>query len=141
MKTFKLMKIQIAEEETIRNFNLHDGLIINKEDEHQTWILEAFLDGSETEYFQRLQQSDQDIEVLAVISNEKNDPAGLYATVHEVKPIGDKVSVLFSAHMRNQRNEYAEELLAYILDKKDISGDELLAEFRQQMLEKPRIKK
>ncbi|KIL44683.1 hypothetical protein KP77_29040 [Jeotgalibacillus alimentarius] len=141
MKTFKLMKIQVVEEDNIRNFTLHDGLIINKEDEHQTWILEAFLDGAETEYFQKLQQSDKNVEILAVISNEKNDPAGLFASVHEVKPIGDKVSVLFSAHMRNQRNEYAEELLAYILDRKDISGDELLAEFKQQMKEKPRIKK
>ncbi|TFE04090.1 YwpF family protein [Jeotgalibacillus salarius] len=141
MKTFKLMKIQIIEDETIRNFNLHDGLIINKEDDHQTWILEAFLDGSEAEYFKSLQQSKHDIEVLAVISNEKNDPAGLYAAVHEVKEIGDRVSVLFTAHMRNQRNEYAEELLAYILDNKNISGDELLAEFKHQMQEKPRIKK
>ncbi|MBM7577917.1 YwpF family protein [Jeotgalibacillus terrae] len=141
MKTFKLMKIQVVEEDNIRNFTLHDGLIINKEDEHQTWILEAFLDGAETEYFQKLQQSDENVEILAVISNEKNDPAGLFASVHEVKPIGDKVSVLFSAHMRNQRNEYAEDLLAYILDRKDISGDELLAEFKQQMKDKPRIKK
>ncbi|WP_227394435.1 YwpF-like family protein [Jeotgalibacillus aurantiacus] len=141
MKTFKLKRVQIVENDTIRDFNLIDGLIINKEDDHHTWILEVFLVDRELEYFQRIQQNRENIEVLAVISSEKNDPASLYAHVHAVRPIGEKISVLFIGHMRNQRNEYAEELLASILEKENLSGEELLAQFKKQMKEKPGLVK
>ncbi|WP_166805843.1 YwpF family protein [Jeotgalibacillus sp. R-1-5s-1] len=141
MKTFKLKRVQIVEGDSIRQFDLIDGLIINKEDDHQTWILEAFLDHKEIDYFQRIQQSRENIEVLAVISSEKNDPASLYAHVHDVRPIGERISVLFIGHIRNQRNDYAEKLLASILENDNLSGEELLIQFKKQMRERPRIVK
>ena len=141
MKTFKLVKLQIVEGENIRNFPLIDGLIINKEDDKQTWILEAFLPDDEIDYFKKIQQKREDLEVLAVISNPQNDPASLYAHVHEVRHIGEKISVLFSGHLRNRRNEYAEELLNHLVSRSDLSGEDLLNEFRSQMKARPRLKK
>jgi len=142
MKTFKLVKLQLVEKDSIRNFSLLDGLIINKEDDKQTWILEAFLADDQLEYFQTIQQNKEDLEVLAVISNERNDPASLFAHVHEVRHIGDKISVLFTGHLRNQRNEYAEELLNHLVStKSDLAGDDLLNEFKTQMKARPRLKK
>ncbi|MDG5471213.1 YwpF family protein [Jeotgalibacillus sp. ET6] len=141
MKTFKLVNLKIAEEDSVRSFHLFDGLIINKEDDKQTWILEAFLEDTELDYFKNAQQNREDLEVLAVISSEKNDPASFYAHVHNVRHIGDKISVLFTGNLRNQRNEYAENLLDHLVSKSDLTGNELLHEFRTQMKERPRLKK
>ncbi|WP_167578666.1 YwpF family protein [Jeotgalibacillus proteolyticus] len=141
MKTFKLVRLQIVENDALRSFDLYDGLIINKEDEKQTWILEAFLSDKELDYFNNIQQNRENLEVLAVISNERNDPAAFYAHVHEVRHIGNKISVLFTGHIRNQRNEYAEDLLNHLVSDSDLTGTDLLHEFRTQMKERPRLKK
>ncbi|KIL43279.1 YwpF family protein [Jeotgalibacillus campisalis] len=141
MKTFKLVNLKIAEEDSVRSFHLYDGLIINKEDDKQTWILEAFLQDTELDYFRNVQQKGQDLEILAVISSEKNDPASFYAYVHNVRHLGDKISVLFTGNLRNQRNEYAENLLDQLVSESDLAGKDLLHEFRTQMKERPRLKK
>ncbi|TDL32894.1 hypothetical protein E2R51_09530 [Jeotgalibacillus sp. S-D1] len=141
MKTFKLVKLQIVENDSIRDFNLVDGLIINKEDEKQTWILEAFLPAEKIDFFKRIQQNREDLEVRAVISSERNDPASLFAHVHDVRQIGDKMSVLFTGHLRNQRNEYAEELLDHLVSGSDLEGTDLVHAFKEQMKAKPRLKK
>ena len=141
MKTFKLIKLQIVERDKTRNFSLLDGLIINKEDDKQTWILEAFLLDDDMDYFQRIQQKREDIEVLAVITNERNDPANLFAHVHEVRHIGDKVSVLFKGQLKNQRNEYAGQLLDHLVSHTDLTGNALLDTFREQMKKRPRLNK
>ncbi|KIL49790.1 YwpF family protein [Jeotgalibacillus soli] len=141
MKTFKLIQLQIVEEEQTRQFDLIDGLIINKEDDKQTWILEAFLPGADYDYFKDIQQKREDLEVWAVITSNKNDPAAFFAHVHEVKHVADKISVLFTGHLRNRRNEYAEQLLDHLVSTSDLSGEKLLEEFRDQMKERPRLKK
>ena len=141
MKTFKLVKLQIVENDSIRDFSLLDGLIINKEDDKQTWILEAFLQDEQMDYFKTIQQQTEDIELLAVISNKRNDPASLFAHIHEVRHIGDKMSVLFKGHLRNQRNEYAEQLLDHLVSHSSLTGDELMKTFREQMKARPRLNK
>ncbi|MEW9500816.1 YwpF family protein [Jeotgalibacillus marinus] len=141
MKTFKLIKLQIVESDNTRNFSLLDGLIINKEDDKHTWILEAFLRDDDLDYFQRIQQKREDIEVLAVITNERNDPASLFAQVHEVRQIGDKVSVLFKGQLKNQRNEYAGQLLDHLVSHTDLTGNALIDTFREQMKKRPRLNK
>ena len=141
MKTFKLIKLQVVENDHIRDFPLLDGLIINKEDEKQTWILEAFLDDENLDYFKSLQQKTEDIDLLAVISSEKNDPAGFYATVREVRHIDNKMSVLFTGHLRNQRNEYAEQLIDHLVTRSGLTGENLIMTFREQMKTRPRLNK
>lgn len=50
MKTFKLISLDIIEEKnediTQRRIKLLDGLIINREDDHGRWIIEAYVDQS-----------------------------------------------------------------------------------------------
>lgn len=41
MKTFKLFSLHIVKEDKLVDIPLEDGLIINKEDEHNTWLIEV----------------------------------------------------------------------------------------------------
>ena len=41
MKTFKLISLHVTGDHGLIEIHLEDGLIINKEDENRTWLLEA----------------------------------------------------------------------------------------------------
>ena len=44
MKTFKLISLQIVEDAKLVDVFLEDGLIINREDDQNSWLLEAYTD-------------------------------------------------------------------------------------------------
>jgi len=44
MKTFKLVSLQFIEDQDAKDIDFIDGLIINKEDEKRTWLIELFTD-------------------------------------------------------------------------------------------------
>ena len=44
MKSFKLYSLDVVDNDTSVEVPLEDGLILNKEDEHSTWLLEAYTD-------------------------------------------------------------------------------------------------
>ena len=39
MKTFKMLSMGLVDEEEIINFPLEDGIIINQENSHRSWVL------------------------------------------------------------------------------------------------------
>ncbi|MFD2446736.1 YwpF-like family protein [Bacillus sp. CGMCC 1.16607] len=139
MKTFKLISLQVVEEYRLVDIALVDGLIINKEDDLNTWLIEAYTDLSHQHLFQQAFDRQQDLIVQVVISKKENDPAAFQTKVSSVKKLDDRVSILFQGKLKRSKSNYAETLLDHLLDK-GLSGDTLLMEFKDKMKSKPILK-
>jgi len=139
MKTFKLVSLEILENDIGINIPLKDGLIINKEDENSTWILEGYTDLEKFNYLQSLQEKKNDIIVQAVITKKENDPAYFQTRIISLKRFENSTSLLLEGHLRRARSNYSELLLESLI-KRDLAGDALLIEFKDKMKSKPRIK-
>ena len=138
MKTFKVISLQVVEDEELRDIEIVDGLIINKEDEKHTWLVETYLSRDYIDFFQEAQQRKEDLEIQVVISHKANDPAAFLTSIRCIKKMDKHISIMFEGKLKKQRNEYAE-LLLHDLIEKGYSGDELMQEFRDKMMSKPRI--
>ncbi len=138
MKTFKLISLQVVEECGLIDINLEDGLVINKEDKNRTWLLEAYVSGTYEPYFQELIQAGQEVPLQVVITRAENDPAYFQAKSLQMKKLsGGYLSLLFKGGI-NQANTYPEILLKALIEK-GLCGQELLKEFKEKMLTKPKI--
>ncbi|MBA9027850.1 MULTISPECIES: YwpF family protein [Bacillaceae] len=138
MKSFKLISLQIVTERNeLFNVELTDGLIINKEDDLNTWILEAFL--SKT-YFDKIQHVlpllNGEVNVQAVITKKENGPAAFDTVLRSIKEVEGHVSIVFEGHLQRTRSKYAELLLENLIDK-GISGEELLEQFKEKIISQP----
>ncbi|WML46596.1 YwpF family protein [Neobacillus sp. PS3-34] len=139
MKTFKLVSLEIVDNDDLINIPLKDGLIINKEDEKSTWLLEAYSDHSLYDYVKNLDEQKKDIIVQAVITKLDNDPAYFQTRITSLKKFSAHMSILFEGHLRRMRNDYSELLLGSLLQQ-GLSGEALLTEFKEKMKSKPRLK-
>lgn len=137
MKTFKLISLQIIDDSEAQDITLHDGLIINKEDERNRWLIEAYVDANYLDYFTKLLEADKETPAQVVISKKENDPASFTTRVLSVKKIDGRLSVLFEGFLKRSKN-YAELLLSSLIEK-GLSGEELLNEFREKMMTKPKL--
>lgn len=138
MKTFKLMSLEIIEDEGFVQIPLEDGLIINKEDEQSTWIMEAYVGNQYGELFQTACSEDREIIAQVIISKKENDPAVFITKVCSVKQLQDHVSILLKGTLRKSRTHYAEHLLEHLLEQ-GFSGEQLLEEFKHKMVTKPKL--
>ncbi|MBM7585297.1 putative protein kinase ArgK-like GTPase of G3E family [Bacillus pakistanensis] len=138
MKTFKVITLQIVNHEELKDIEILDGLIINKEDEKSTWLIEALMPKSYYDFFRESQQSENDIEVQVVISQKANDPAAFMTSIRCIKQMDEHLSILFEGKLKKQRNEYAELLLDDLIQQGFI-GETLSQEFRKKMKSKPRL--
>ncbi len=137
MKTFKLISLQIIDDSEAQDITLHDGLIINKEDERNRWLIEAYVGANYQDFFTRLLESERETPAQVVISKKENDPASFTTRVLSVKKIDGRLSVLFEGFLKRSKN-YAELLLSDLIEK-GLSGEELLSEFREKMMTKPKL--
>jgi hypothetical protein len=138
MKTFKVISLQVVNNDELHDFDIEDGLIINKEDGNSTWLVETYMSYKYIDFFRQVQQQKDDLEIQVVISHKANDPAAFLTSIRGIKKINDRMSILFEGKLKKQRNEYAELLLDDLVQK-GYSGDELVKEFREKMVSKPRI--
>lgn len=138
MKTFKLISLQVVEENQLVDIPLEDGLIINKEDDQNSWLLEAYTDSLHYDFFQKAFVSQQELIVQVVISKKENDPAAFQTKVCIVKKMDKHVSILFEGKLKRSKNNYAELLLDNLLHK-GLGGDALMIEFKEKMKTKPRL--
>lgn len=134
MKTFKLISLQIVEGADLKDIELQDGLIINKEDDLNSWLIEAYISKSYLDYF----KAGDEMIVQVVISKKENGPATFQTKVHSVKEFDKNMSVLLEGTLKSTRNAYAELVLDDLL-KKGMSGDNLLSEFKEKMKSRPRL--
>lgn len=138
MKTFKIVSLQVVQNGELMDFDIVDGLIINKEDGKKTWLVETLLTKDHIEFFQEAQQKSEELEIQVVISHKENDPAAFMTSIRCIKELGGNISIMFEGKLKKQKNEYAELLLDDLIQK-GMSGEELLRAFRDKMVEKPRI--
>lgn len=120
------------------SYPLVDGIIINQENSHHTWILEMYVDRSQAKDFYPFVNTDELVEVRAIISYPDNEPAAFRVVVQAIQDLGDQVSILMKGTIKTHRRQYAELLLEKLMQE-GLSGDELLEKFRSDMTTRPRI--
>jgi hypothetical protein len=118
---------------------LKDGLILNKEDDRSTWLLEAYTDLSLYDYFKKISEQDRDIIVEAVITKKENAPAYFQTKICSLLKFEEHISVLLEGQLRRNRSDYSELLLENLLQK-GLQGQPLLDEFKEKLKSKPKLK-
>ncbi|MEG0381344.1 MAG: YwpF family protein, partial [Kurthia sp.] len=106
---------------------------------HRTWILEMYVQEEYAEDFKKFVQTDEVIEVRAIISYPDNEPAGFRVVVKKIEHLNGQTSVLMQGNLKTQRRQYAELLLEKLVHD-GLEGDELIKQFRSDMMTRPRIK-
>ncbi|WP_010096848.1 YwpF family protein [Ornithinibacillus scapharcae] len=134
MKTFLLKSLQIMERigDDIhkKDFNLLDGLIINREDEKNTWLVEALLDADYINYFKELKEKRDQVMIEVNITKLTNPPVMFRTTIDSINKVGNHISIIFTGTIIDKRNRKMEELLAELIEK-GYEGEELLEKFKQ----------
>lgn len=137
MKTFKLISLEVFENNHFRNIELVDGLIINKEDERNTWLIEVYTKPNQTDFFEKALQSQQEQIIRVVISKEENDPVSFHIKTRTIKKLDKNVSIMLHGTLkRTSRKNYSETLLKDLLDQ-GLHGEMLLTEFKDRLKNKP----
>lgn len=139
MKTFKMLSFDLVTEDGMQNIPLVDGIVINQENSHQSWILELFISQKYHATFTNLLEKKAVFDVRVVISFPENEPAPFLVTVYTVQEIGDHLSVLLKGTLKAKRSKYAEQLLAELLAE-GISLEDLLKRFSHDMKIRPKLK-
>ncbi|KYD29171.1 MULTISPECIES: YwpF-like family protein [Geobacillus] len=131
MKTFKLVGLSVIDSERQRqDIPFIDGLIINKEDGQNRWLVEAYLDDEYEPVFASLQQQPE-FQLQVTITNPGNDPANMLVAVRSITKMNGHISVLMEGLMIPRRTRLAEIVLEGLVEK-GLQGEALLQAFRQQ---------
>lgn len=138
MKTFKLVSLQVVEGEELHDIPLVDGLIINKEDEHNTWLIESFIDSKFFDLFKEVSDKEQELLIQVVISKKENSPAPFKVKIRSMQVLDNHMSILFEGTLKKSTHDYAG-LLLHDLIEKGLTGDQLLSEFKEQIQSRPKI--
>lgn len=139
LKTFKMLTLERFTEQGFISYPLVDGIIINQENSHHTWILEMYVDRAQANDFQQFVHTDELLEVRAVISYPDNEPAAFRVVVQAIQDLGEQVSILMKGTIKTHRRQYAELLLEKLMNE-GLLGEDLLEKFRSDMTTRPRIK-
>lgn len=134
MKTFKLVSLEILENKN-DDLNQHkvdiiDGLIINREDEKNQWIIEAYLNQEYYDFFQQYKNNNKEMVLLAKITKETNQPATLLVNIIDLNKIGSNFNVIFKGTLVDRKRNQIEALLKQLIDQ-GLQGNELLQKFKE----------
>ncbi|MFC3039921.1 YwpF family protein [Virgibacillus xinjiangensis] len=133
MKTFKLKSLDIMKHEADDivqdEISLLDGLIINREDAENRWLIELYTNQSYLHFFNSLYESGDEIIVQGKITKETNQPATFIASVIEVNEIADNMNVLLIATMVDRQKNKIDEMLTLLINE-GYEGEELLRKFK-----------
>ncbi len=136
MKTFKLASLEILDSQDSsmvqQSFPILDGLVINREDEQNRWIIEAYLLHKYYSFFQELKDKQEEVLVQVKITKESNEPATLITSLIGINEIGAHMNILFKGTIVDQRKSIVEEKLKSLIDQ-GYSGDELLIKFKDDL--------
>jgi len=136
MKTFKLKALEVIEkvdEEMIQNkVPLLDGLIINREDDQNQWVIEAYIDHSYLDYFTALREKNDEVIIQVKITKESNAPAIFMTSIIGVNEIDSRMNVLFKGKIIDRHKDEIEEMLGSLIEE-GYQGEDLLMEFKAIM--------
>ena len=135
MKTFKLVSLQLLPDNQNRtDLPILDGLIINKENEANTWLIEVLVNYDDFILFEQTTANCDELTVSCIITKKENIPAYFDATIAGIRKMDQFISILFRAKLRNRRRENAEYLLDSLVDE-GYNGDELKQAFKDGLRE------
>ncbi|MFD1608180.1 YwpF family protein [Oceanobacillus luteolus] len=133
MKTFKLKQLHIVDLESdtyeYTSVPLLDGLIINREDNENRWLVEAYVEGRQMPYFQDLKSKYEELIIHVRITTESNELATCIASIIGINKIGDHMNVLLLGKMVDRRTAKLENELVKLTNE-DYRGEELLKKFK-----------
>ncbi|WP_284139293.1 YwpF family protein [Virgibacillus sp. LDC-1] len=133
MKTFKLKSLKIKESVKDELFHhdieLMDGLIINREDEKNRWITEAYMDKRYYDLIHRLREERDELMIEVKITKESNSPATFISKIISINDIGEHINVLFMGTIIDQRIQNIEQMLRDLINQ-GYHGEELLTQFK-----------
>lgn len=133
MKTFKLKMLEIIDEDAEAyepiKIPLIDGLIINREDTENRWLIEAFTEKKYFDFFSRLKEKRKEIIVHVKITTELNEKATCITTIIGLNEIGERMNILFLGNMVDQRTTKLEILLDELVHEGN-KGEALLNKFK-----------
>jgi len=134
MKTFRLCSLTVfidadnhAEKHCIP---LDDGLIINKENKDDIWLIEGLIKKDFFQFFNNLKAKNEPMIVEAVITNKDNPPATFAARVRDIKFLPDQLQLLLDGKRLIRKDTFSEIILKDLIEK-GISGEELLKDFKR----------
>ncbi|HEY9577792.1 MAG TPA: YwpF family protein [Pseudobacillus sp.] len=132
MKSFKIAGFYLAEQDDAQEIELLDGLIINREDDKQSWLIELFVHPKYEEMFREFEKQEDELKVQVLITHPNNDPALFSAQVRDLNTLEDGISVLLEGRLKQMRNEYAKQVLSDLVDK-GFSGENLVNTFNTRL--------
>ena len=135
MKTFKLVSLQLLpDNQNPTDIEILDGLIINKENEANTWLIEAIVDYDQFNVFEETTADLTELTISCIITKKDNLPAYFDATIAGIRKMDGIVSILLRARIRNRRRENVEFLLDTLVDE-GYNGEELKNAFKDGLRE------
>ena len=124
MKTFKLVNLMMGQEGVSKDevspkeIPLEDGLVLNREDGENSWLIEALVPKKFDSYFQKLLEAETKEKVYVTISKKTNTPAQILARVKTIVPLDDHISVLLDGRLLTSKPIHdPEELLQSLMDQ------------------------
>jgi len=137
VKTFKLVGLKIErkdQEGRIEEIPLADGLIINREDGENSWLIEALLSKRYRYYFEHVLQNQCELRLFVTITKKNNTPAQIVAKVKSITTLEEHISVLLEGRMFNLRSSKvdAEKILNDLINM-GLSGNDLLESFKKKV--------
>ncbi|RSK28884.1 hypothetical protein EJF36_19495 [Bacillus sp. HMF5848] len=136
MKTFKLVSLLVSSPDRIA-VPLIDGLIINKLDGENNWLIEILTTKELRGFFQAINDQNLELTIRATISKPDNDPAKLKGKIHSISLMETNMSILIHAQMVGEKTQFSEAILADLIHD-GLEGEELLQQFSAKLHEKKR---
>ena len=137
MKSFKIVDIKMQHENNYIILDLMDGIIINKEADKDSWIVEVAISGDFKDILEEFVGTE--VTLLIRITRTSNQPALFEGKFLEMNSINSGISLLFIGDIIQQDPNYAENLLEKLMEE-NYEGDALLNEFKARMDSKDDIK-
>lgn len=135
MKTFKLKMLKIVKQKgkefVYTTIPLLDGLIINREDEQNRWLIEAHITKEYAPFFRELHAQNRDVFAQVKITKESNEPALFLASIVSINEIDESsMNVLLLGTIVDDQNQEVEEIFTSLINE-GYQGKELLAQFKK----------
>lgn len=136
MKTFKLNELQIVNYETEtyekKGIPLLDGLIINREEEDNQWLIEAYTDYEFLDFFRDYKEKYEELIIHVRITTESNELATCVTSIIELNEIGENMNVLLLGTMVDKRTAVLETILEELIEEGN-RGESLLSAFKENL--------
>ncbi len=134
MKSFRLCSLTVFTEAnnqtTKHDIPLFEGLIINKENPNDHWLIEGLIEKDLFQFFNSLKEKNETMLVEAAITSKDNPPASFVAKVRVIKLINDHLQLLLEAKRLTRKDTFSEIILKDLIDR-GISGENLLKDFKR----------